>query len=55
MEDQELVARLKAGDEAAFREIVAAYGGRLGRLARSFTRNDAVIQEAVQETWLAVI
>lgn len=55
MHDQELAARLKAGDEAAFREIVAEYGGRLTRLARSFSRNDAVIEEAVQETWMAVI
>ena len=47
--------RLKAGDEQAFRTIVAEYGGRLARLARSFSRNEAVIEEAVQETWLAVI
>ncbi len=55
MHDLELTSRLRAGDEAAFREIVAEYGGRLSRLARSFSRNDAVIEEAVQETWLAVI
>lgn len=55
MHDQELVSRLRAGDEAAFRDVVAEYGGRLARLARSFTRNDAVIEEAVQETWLAAI
>ncbi len=55
MHDQELTSRLRAGDEAAFRELVAEYGGRLSRLARSFSRNDAVIEEAVQETWLAVI
>ena len=52
---QEFVARLRRGDEAAFRELVAHYEGRLTRLARSFCRNDAVIEEAVQETWLAVI
>src|SRR5688572_22232778 len=55
MQDQELASRLRAGDEAAFREIVVEYGGRLSRLARSFSRNDAVIEEAVQETWLTVI
>jgi RNA polymerase sigma-70 factor (ECF subfamily) len=55
MYDHEMVARLRAGDEAAFREIVAEYGGRLSRLARSFSRNDAVIEEAVQETWMAVV
>lgn len=55
MHDQELAARLKAGDETAFRNLVAEYGGRLSRLARSFSRNDAVMEEAVQETWMAVI
>lgn len=55
MHDQEMAARLMAGDEGAFREIVAEYGGRLARLAHSFSRNDAVIEEAVQETWMAVI
>lgn len=55
MHDEQMASRLRAGDEAAFREIVAEYGGRLARLARSFSRNDAVIEEAVQETWMAVI
>lgn len=55
MHDEQLASRIRAGDEAAFREIVVEYGGRLARLARSFSRNDAVIEEAVQETWLAVI
>ena len=53
--DHEFVARLRRGDEAAFRELVGEYQGRLSRLARSFCRNDSVIEEAVQETWLAVI
>lgn len=55
MHDEELAARLRAGDEAAFRKIITRYGGRLSRLARSFARTDAVIEEAVQETWMAVI
>ena len=53
--DQELVARLRAGDESAFRDLVAQLQGPLARFARSFSRNDSVIEEAVQETWLAVI
>lgn len=55
MHDEDIASRLRAGEEAAFREIVTEYGGRLSRLARSFSRNDAVIEEAVQETWMAVI
>jgi RNA polymerase sigma-70 factor (ECF subfamily) len=55
MGDRELAERLRHGDETAFRQLVAEYGGRLSRLARAFSRNDSVIEEAVQETWLAVI
>jgi len=55
MHDRELVDRLKAGDEAAFRWLVTEYGGRLARLAWSFCRSHAVVEEAVQETWMAVI
>lgn len=54
-DDPAFVARLKAGDERAFRQLVEEYHGRLARLARSFCRTDALIEEAVQETWLAVI
>lgn len=55
MHDKELAARLSAGDERAFRELVSEFSGRLARLARSFSRNESVIEEAVQETWIAVI
>lgn len=53
--DADFVSRLRAGDEAAFRRLVGELHGPLSRLARSFSRNDSVIEEAVQETWLAVI
>jgi RNA polymerase sigma-70 factor, ECF subfamily len=51
----ELLARLRAGDERAFEEIVEAWSGGMTRVARSFvsTRDSAV--EVVQDTWLAVI
>jgi len=55
MDEEEFVARLRAGDERAFRDLVERYHGRLGRLARSFCRTDALVEEAVQETWLAII
>lgn len=54
-DDHALVRRLRAGDEAAFAELVDRYHGRLRRLARTFVRTDAVADEVVQETWLAVI
>ncbi|MCI0484590.1 MAG: sigma-70 family RNA polymerase sigma factor [candidate division NC10 bacterium] len=53
--NEDLISRLRAGDEAAFSLLVGEYQGRLVRLARSFSRNESVIEEAVQETWLAVI
>ena len=53
--DRSLVRRLRAGDEAAFMEIVDAWGTTMLRLAREFTPSTAVAEEVVQETWLAVL
>jgi RNA polymerase sigma-70 factor (ECF subfamily) len=50
-----LLARLRSGDRAAFAELVRRHAGSLLRLARSLTRNEAVAEEAVQETWLAAL
>ncbi len=50
-----LVTRLRAGDQAAFRDLVRARHGRLLRLAGAFCRSRASAEEVVQETWLAVI
>jgi RNA polymerase sigma-70 factor, ECF subfamily len=50
-----LLARLRAGEEAAFRALVRARHARLLRLAGAFLRNRASAEEVVQETWLAVI
>lgn len=54
-DDHELVQRLRAGDEAAFMELVNAYDAQLRRLARTFVRTDALADDVVQETWLAVV
>lgn len=53
--DAELAARLRAGDETAFAGVIHAYGPALHRLARCYVPNAAAADEAVQETWLAVI
>jgi RNA polymerase sigma-70 factor (ECF subfamily) len=50
-----LVARLRAGDEAAFRELVAQHGSALMRLALIYSPSRAVAEEVVQETWIAVL
>lgn len=54
-EERHLVEALKAGDEAAFVQMVERYNGALLRLALSFVPSRAVAEEVVQETWLAVI
>lgn len=50
-----LVARLRAGDEKAFRDLVSKYYDSLLRLAMSFVSARAAAEEVVQETWLGVI
>jgi RNA polymerase sigma-70 factor (ECF subfamily) len=50
-----LVARLRAGDRAAFAALVQRNAGSLLRVARSLARDPAAAEELVQETWLAVL
>jgi len=54
-EEKQLVARLRAGDEQAFMEIVDAYGPLMMRVALNYVRTRAVAEEVVQEAWLAVL
>lgn len=44
-----LLRRLRAGEEAAFEEMVRTYGGRLLAVARRLLPNDADAQDAVQD------
>jgi len=53
--DADFIDRLRGGDEAAFVSLVNAYSASLRRLALAFVPNDAVAEEVVQETWLAVL
>ncbi|MEW6322285.1 MAG: sigma-70 family RNA polymerase sigma factor [Acidobacteriota bacterium] len=53
--DTELVARLKAGDEALFEEVVAQYQRSLRKVALTWVRTAASAEEVVQDTWLAVV
>ena len=53
--DRELLARLRAGDEAAFMTLVDRYGALMLRVALMHVRSRAVAEEVVQEAWLGVI
>jgi RNA polymerase sigma-70 factor (ECF subfamily) len=53
--EQDLLMRLRAGDESAFRALVTGHDRAMKRLALSFVREASVAEEVVQETWLAVI
>jgi RNA polymerase sigma-70 factor (ECF subfamily) len=55
VKDSELVERLQAGDEAAFRELVTRYHSRLVRFAEVTVGSRAVAEEVTQDTWLAVV
>ncbi len=55
VDDLELVARLRAGDEDAFREVIDRYHEPLRRFARNYVATDAAAEEAVQDTWVGVL
>jgi RNA polymerase sigma-70 factor (ECF subfamily) len=54
-DDAALVDRLRAGDEAAFAELVHDYQPSLLRFARVFTSNPTIAEDVVAETWLGVL
>jgi RNA polymerase sigma-70 factor (ECF subfamily) len=54
-EDEELVARLRAGEEEAFVALVARHRASMLRLARSLVSSSAVAEEVVQDTWVGVL
>jgi RNA polymerase sigma-70 factor (ECF subfamily) len=53
--EQDLIRRLRAGDEEAFAELVRRYHRLMLRVARGYVRSDAVAEEVVGEAWLAVV
>ncbi len=53
--DEELLDRLRAGDEQAFSILVRRYQPSLLRFACSLVDNRSVAEEAVQDTWLGVV
>ena len=53
--DEEMLAALRTGDERTFRELFAHHYPGMKRLARGYVGSDAVAEEVIQETWLAVV
>lgn len=50
-----VVEALRAGDEGTFQEVFTRLYPAMKRVARGYVASDAVADEIVQETWLAVI
>jgi RNA polymerase sigma-70 factor, ECF subfamily len=54
-DERELLARLRAGQEQAFGELLERYHHSLVRLAIAYVGSRADVEEVAQETWLAVL
>ncbi|NJN15591.1 MAG: RNA polymerase sigma factor [Oscillochloris sp.] len=53
--EQDLLAALRSGDEAAFLGLVEQFHGSMLRVAQSYVGSRAVAEEVVQETWLGLL
>jgi len=55
VEETELLARLRAGDERAFEALVERHYPTMLAVARHYVNTRAVAEEVVQEAWLGVL
>ena len=53
--DEQTLAALRAGDERTFRDLFARSYPMMKRVARAYVASDAVAEEIVQETWMAIV
>jgi len=53
--DADLVALLRAGDEAAISQLVERWSPTMFRLARSFVDSPQTAEDVVQEAWLGML
>lgn len=54
-QDDVLLEALRRGDEAAFTQLVHRLEHPMLALARTYTSDQALIEDAVQDTWMAVL
>jgi RNA polymerase sigma-70 factor, ECF subfamily len=53
--ETELLERLRAGDEAAFEELVDSYYGLMLAVAQTYVKTRAVAEEVLQDAWLGLL
>jgi len=53
IDEKALLTSLRRGEDAAFEELVRAYGGRMLAVARRFLRTDEDAKDAVQDAFLS--
>ena len=54
-DEQQLIAALRRGDEAAFMELVERYQPAMLRVARMYIADRALAEDVVQEAWLGIL
>lgn len=52
LDEQELLSRLRGGEEGAFEALIRRYGGRMIAVARRLVRNEEDAQDVLQEAFL---
>jgi RNA polymerase sigma-70 factor, ECF subfamily len=53
--DAELIARLRRGDERAFEALITAHHAAMVRIARTIVPTRGLAEEVVQETWVGLL
>ncbi|MGH2922341.1 MAG: RNA polymerase sigma factor [Gaiellaceae bacterium] len=53
--ERQMLDALRAGDEQAFRDLIAIHHGSMVRVAMIFVPTREVAEEVVQETWIGVL
>ncbi len=53
LDESALLVRLRAGEEAAYAELLRVHSGRLMAVARRYLKNDEDVRDAVQDAFLS--